>query len=798
MEFKKFRDWSIFQKIISLVLVMVLTVVLLLVWYVLPLVKDNLYSEKHTYLKHMIESAYGVLEHFDKKVKDGELSLEDAQYQAKETIRDMRYDGSNYFFIDNKDYILQLNPPNPDGEGKYRGDTKDKFGKFLIKELVDGAVRDGETYVEYWFPKPGQTKASPKLGHSKYFSPWQWSIGTGVYIDDVEAAYASMRNQALLGLLFLVVLVGLFGYYMAKKLATPIQELNKAAQRIAVGDLDVLISVDSHDEIGKLSEAFVDMGEALRKKAQAAEAIAEGNLESEIEILSKEDVLGHSMQRMKANIQGLIDNILGMYGEHKKGEIEAKIPKDNFNGAFKDVAGAVNDVVKYHVDAVLKTIDVLLLYNKGDFSKEIQRFPGKQAILHESIDKVRDNLNELISETQHLTTEALAGNLAYRGNADKFEGAYSELIRGINQTLNAVIEPINEAQKVLDKMSEGDFSQNINGEYKGDHAKIKNAINKTTDSLSSILNQIRIAVDQVNSGSDQVSGVSQSISQGATEQASSLEEISSSMTEIISQSKQNAENADQANQIASAARNDAEKGNSSMQQMLGAMSDINQSSEQISKIIKVIDEIAFQTNLLALNAAVEAARAGVHGKGFAVVAEEVRNLAQRSAKAAKETTELIEASTEKSSRGTKIANETAGALEEIIKGVTHITDLIGEITSASKEQVQGMDQTNQALSQIDTVTQANAANAEEGASAAEELSGQARELADQISRFKLKRQVASGNLANSEERETAVQESWGNESRQVKYHPKNGKSKVSVKSKSKPEDIISLDDFGDF
>jgi len=249
-----------------------------------------------------------------------------------------------------------------------------------------------------------------------------------------------------------------------------------------------------------------------------------------------------------------------------------------------------------------------------------------------------------------------------------------------------------------------------------------------------------------------VASTSQSLSQGATEQAASIEEISSSMPEIASQTKTNAENAAEANRLAALAKNDAESGNQQMQGMLQAMTDISDSGRNISKIIKVIDEIAFQTNLLALNAAVEAARAGQHGKGFAVVAEEVRNLAARSAKAARETSELIEGSVQKTQRGTEMADLTSASLAKIVEGVSKVTDIIAEISLASNEQSQGINQTNEGLAQVDQVIQANTAAAEEGAAAAEELSSQADQMRHLVSRFRLKGQqeIAYGHSAKAQ------------------------------------------------
>ncbi|MEW6014889.1 MAG: methyl-accepting chemotaxis protein [Candidatus Zixiibacteriota bacterium] len=453
-------------RILALGVIIVLAFTLLLTW-IYPRFKEKMYDAKYVKTQHLVEAAWAVIDHFSKQADAGEMTTEQAQDKAREVLKTMRYDGEEYFWINDMYPRMIMHPFKPELDGTDLSQNADPNGKRLFVEFVEVCRSKGAGFVEYYWPKPNVSKPVPKISYVKLHNDWGWIVGSGIYIDDVQAELTQFF-YAIFGIVAIIVLGSLaMSYLMARSISSPI---NKAISSLSAG------------------------------------------------------------------------------------------------------------------------------------------------------------------------------------------------------------------------------------------------------------------AEQVGSASEHISSASQSLAEATTEQASSLQETSSALEEMSSMTRQNADNARQANVLASAANTAADKGSGAMAGMSRAIQEIKHSSDETAKIIKVIDEIAFQTNLLALNAAVEAARAGEAGKGFAVVAEEVRNLAQRSAEAAKNTSSLIDGAQKNADNGVRATEEFMTILGEVTSSVKKVSELISEVSAASSEQAQGIEQVNKAVSQMDQVTQQNAANAEESASASEELAAQAEEL----------------------------------------------------------------------
>ena len=346
-------------------------------------------------------------------------------------------------------------------------------------------------------------------------------------------------------------------------------------------------------------------------------------------------------------------------------------------------------------------------------------------------------ISHLLQEYTDIITAIRKGDLKKRFNVKEFTLEFKPIVTGANEVIDNLQAPVHEAVAVLERTSQRDLTVKVEGEYQGDLSLIKNALNSTIDSMNKILLEVIHSSKEVSMNSQIVSDAVGSISQATTEQAGTLGDVTQALSKIKEQAQQSTQGAEEAKTLSNESQNNAQKGNALMEQLLKAMEEIQISSASITKIVKVIDEIAFQTNLLALNAAVEAARAGKHGKGFAVVAEEVRNLAARSAKAAKETTDLIASSSQKVETGVHIVDQTTEAFKNILIGANKVADIISEISSQIANQNSSLGTITESIITIDNGTQKTASMSEEVASSSESMASQARNLEQLVNEFRL-------------------------------------------------------------
>ena len=528
MKLKSFKNWTILSKILSISISTIAMLILGVMFYILPYMEHHLMEEKKLAIQSLVEVASSIITSLEEDVKNGTITVADAQKEALKEIRFLKYNGNDYFWVMDSEPKILTHGVSDNLIGKNVGDIKDPNGNLLFVEMVKAVKAKGATLYSYQWAKPGVVQPVDKISYLKLNKEWDWIVGSGIYVDDVKADVAQMRWQILGGTLLLSLVIICFAWFVSRRIKLALDKAISVSEKIAAGDLTVRIDVESEDETGQLLASLKEMNEGL----------------------------------------------------------------------------------------------------------------------------------------------------------------------------------------------------------------------------SRIVGEVRTGADSIATATEQIAAGNTDLSQRTEEQASALEETASSMEELTSTVKQNADNAQQANQLSISASGVAVKGGEVITRVVRTMESITDSSRKIADIIGVIDGIAFQTNILALNAAVEAARAGEQGRGFAVVAAEVRSLAQRSAAAAKEIKTLIEDSVSKVQDGSKLVEEAGHTTQEIVTSIKRVTDIMAEISAASLEQSSGIEQVNTAITQMDDVTQQNAALVEEAAAAAQSLEEQAQQMVQVVSSFTLEANVQKQGIVS--------------------------------------------------
>jgi len=528
----------------------------------------------------------------------------------------------------------------------------------------------------------------------------------------------------------------------------------------------------------------------IKRIVMFASDVADGNINVNINRTNLPDdeigMLTQNVCSLVDVIKNIVDDLTKSYSEYiEVGNTSHTIDDTKYKNSFKEVVELVNNLLSQNAEDIMSLATALNLVNDGNFDVNLteENWPGNWAILPHAINSFANNLKSVSTEIKEMVKAAAKkGNLSYNIDASKFSGDWYKIMNGLNNICKAVNAPIVEIRDALSVLNKGFFNTKINGDYAGDFLSIKNdfnffikdtakymaeinkcldaiasgdlnhhisidfigeyaptkqAVNHIADTLHQTMSEISAASTQVLMGAKQISTSAMDLANGAQEQAGAVDELNNTISIISQQTQKNVNDASEASNLSNKSSANAQEGNDAMKQMMIAMTKIKESSNDISKIIKVIQDISFQTNLLALNAAVEAARAGDHGKGFSVVAEEVRNLAAISQQSAEETTALIGDSVKRVETGSNMAESTAQTLDTIVKNATEVLEIVNNISIASKEQADAIEQIHYGLDQISSVVQNNSAVSEQTAASSQELNSQAELLQQLVAYFKL-------------------------------------------------------------
>jgi methyl-accepting chemotaxis protein len=446
-------------------------------------------------------------------------------------------------------------------------------------------------------------------------------------------------------------------------------------------------------------------------------------------------LLGRSVDRA---IGALVRQASRLTSAAAAGQLEVRGDEVAVPAEFRPVVQGMNQTLEAFLPPVRISTENIERVARGEIPPDVEG--GFQGVF----DRMGQNWNQLFAvmraraaDFSALVEAAKAGDLSARVDPSRYQGGHAALIASMNKVLDLTQRPLEEAVRVLEHIGRRDLTARMSGEYRGDFARMRQAIDGAAEALEVALSQVAQAVEQVSSAASQIASSSQSVAAGASEQAASLEETHASLESMAAQTREVAGSARKADGLAAGARASAQGSAGAVEQMSGAMAKIRKSAEGTGQIIRDISEIAFQTNLLALNAAVEAARAGDAGRGFAVVADEVRSLALRAKQSALRTEELIRQSVAQVGEGEVAASRVGEKLSEIQAAARAVSEIVAEMARSSAAQAQGIEQVSRAVAEMDKVTQQNAANSEESSSAAEELNAQSEELAAMVGTFRL-------------------------------------------------------------